>query len=248
MKRLARLLALMVLALAARPAAAAEDGLYVDLSSHVIEIGSRFSGASLIMFGAVTAPGDIVVVVRGPESDIAVRRKARSAGLWLNRDSMTFVRVPQFYAVAATAPLDHLLPDAVRAVRQIGIDRLALKPAKDEAQQEVSVFRSALIREREREALYLDQIEAVSFIDTNLFRVNLELPADVPTGRYQVEIFLVRNSAIVAERTTPLSVIKTGLSAEVYDFAHNNGIGYAAIAVAAALLAGWLGYALFRKV
>jgi uncharacterized protein (TIGR02186 family) len=250
MTRLAGALALVLAVLIVTPVPAEEGGqdLFVDLSSHRIEIGSRFVGTSVIMFGAVGAPGDVIVVVRGPRADVVVHRKARSAGLWLNADSMEFADVPQYYALATTRPLDRLLPERVRAERQIGVDELVLSPRVVQGGQEVALFREALVRERVRGGLYSGQAGAISFIDARLFRASLDLPAQVPIGSYRVEVLLVRDGVIVAERTTPLVVTKTGLSAEVFDFAHTNGAAYAGIAIVVALLAGWLGYALFRKV
>lgn len=248
MTRLVLFVALIGVALIGRPAWAADGDLTVDLSSHVVEIDSRFTGATLIMFGAISAPGDLVAVVRGPASDIAVRRKERTVGLWLNRDSMTFAQAPQYYAVVATAPIDRLLPEEVRAKREIGVDQLRLQAKAQGDGTEVAAFRDALVRQRTRDDLYIDQKARVSLIDGRLFRVSLYLPAHVPTGPYRVDIMLVRDGTIVAERTTPLSVVKSGLSAEISGFAHEHRFAYAAIAVAAALLAGWLGYVLFRKV
>lgn len=248
MRRLGLILGLILAISTARPLGASDGDLTVDLSSHVVEIDSRFTGATLIMFGAISGPGDLVAVVRGPASDIAVRRKERTVGLWLNQDSMTFAQAPQYYAVVATAPIDRLLPKDVRASREIGVDMLRLQPAAGEDSADASIFRDALVRERVREALYLDQRTTVSVIDGRLFRVTLNLPAHVPTGPYRVDILLVRNGAIIAERTTPLAVVKSGLSAEIFSFAHDQRAAYAAIAVVAALLAGWLGYVLFRKI
>ena len=248
MKRLLWLLFLLISVPLARPAAAAGESIYVDLSSHLIEIGSRFTGASVIMFGTTSSPGDVVVVVRGPSKSVVVRRKEQSAGFWFNRDSVTFLNAPQFYALAATAPVERVLPEAVRTERQIGVDKLALQPDEVVEPAALEAFRSAFVRERVRHALYPAQAGEVSFIDAKLFRVSLNFPAEVPTGAYDVEVLFVKNGKIVAARTTPLVVAKTGLAARVFAFAHHNSYAYAAIAVMAALLAGWLGYVLFRKV
>jgi uncharacterized protein (TIGR02186 family) len=177
-----------------------------------------------------------------------VRRKEQSAGFWFNRDSVTLLDAPQFYAVAATAPLESVLPERVRAERQIGVDTLALRPDEIVDPAALEGFRGAFVRQRVRHALYPAQAGEVSFIDAKLFRVSLNFPAEVPTGSYDVEVLFVKNGEIVATRTTPLVVAKIGLAAQVFAFAHHHSYAYAAIAVAAALLAGWLGYVLFRKV
>jgi len=82
--RLARQLFLAgAVALAAVPplgGAARGEPLVADLTSHLIGITGAFTGASVVLFGATDGPGDVVVVVRGPEHDVAVRRKRREIG------------------------------------------------------------------------------------------------------------------------------------------------------------------------
>ena len=66
---------------------ARSDGIVADLSSHLIAISSSFTGTSVVLFGATDGPGDIVAVVRGPERDLTVWRKAKIAGIWANRQT-----------------------------------------------------------------------------------------------------------------------------------------------------------------
>ncbi len=242
-------LALLLIGLAAaRPLGAAEEKLVVDLSTHKIEIDSRFTGKEVIMFGATKSAGDVIVVVRGPNGSLAVRRKERSAGFWFNEDSVEFGDVPLYYTYAASAPVERILPEALRAERQIGVDYLKLAPRSAEREETIGASRAALVRERVRHALYAEQAGVITFIDANLFRVSLVFPASIPTGPYQVDVLLVDQGRIVAERTTPLVVTKIGAAAQLFDFAHRQSAAYAAIAIAAALLAGWLGYIVFRKI
>lgn len=247
MRRLFCLLILLAGALSARPAAAAES-IYVDLSSHLIEIGSRFTGASVIMFGTTSSPGDVVVVIRGPSKPVVVRLKEQSAGFWFNSDSVVFRDAPQFYAIAASAPIEQILPDAIRTERQIGVKKIALKPDEAVELATLEAFQDAFVRERIRRALYPHEVGVVSFIDAKLFRTSVNFPAEVPTGSYSAEVLFVKNGEVVATRSTPLVIAKTGVAAQLFAFAHRDSYAYAAIAVAAALLAGWLGYVLFRKV
>ena len=104
MKRLFLLLGLLCTAFAPQPARA--QALVADLSSHLIAITAGFAGTELLLFGATEGEGDVVVLVRGPDSDVAVRRKARVAGIWLNTESLSFANVPSYYRVASSKPLD----------------------------------------------------------------------------------------------------------------------------------------------
>ena len=69
----------------------------------------------------------------------------------------------------------------------------------------------------------------------------------MPTGTYQVQVYLIRDGAVVNAQTTPLIVSKIGLEAEIFDFAHNNSALYGVVAILLALVAGWLAHIAFRK-
>ena len=68
------------------------EDLVSGISQDTIQITSNYTGTAIVVFGAVEqaqGPGrrDIVVVVRGPDTPITVRRRDRVAGVWVNRDA-----------------------------------------------------------------------------------------------------------------------------------------------------------------
>ena len=92
--------------------------LAADLSAHLIAITTAFVGTDVVLFGTTDGDGDIVVTVQGPRQDQIVRRKARVAGIWINRDRLAFAEVPGYYAVASSAPArDDRAPRRDRAPR-----------------------------------------------------------------------------------------------------------------------------------
>jgi uncharacterized protein (TIGR02186 family) len=239
-------LAMLLLALAAGPARA--DSIVADLSTHIIAIGSGFTGDSVVLFGATDGPGDIIAVVRGPERDMTVWRKAQVAGIWVNAESMRFSNVPSFSAVVASRPVEALLPPAAAALYRIGPANLNFEPIGPAPPDRVQYFADALIKEQQRTGLYATEIGKVIFLGDRLFRATLSFPANVPTGNYLVQIFLVRDRDVVSGQTTPLVVLKVGLDAAVSDFATRQAAAYGAIAVLAAVVAGWLASLPFRNV
>ena len=244
------LLAIVVVVCLAVPARAETrpEPLLVDLSTHRIEIDSSFTGTSLLLFGATDRVGDVIVTLRGPERAVVVRRKERQAGIWINRDAVAFRDVPQFYAVAASRPPEVLLGTDALNLHQVGTRHVLLNPVWRKTEDEADVFREALRRVWAGEALFPDDTGRVTFIDANLFRATIDIPANVPTGDYVAEIFLISDGELVSSKTTPLTVEKSGLSAEIWAFANSAGALYALIAIAAALVAGWIGSVVFRKV
>src|SRR3546814_20295010 len=76
--------------------------LVPDVSQRKIDIIYSFTGAELLLFGAILYPGgrlptdraDIIVVLRGPSEPITIRKEERLAGIWVNRNSARFETVP----------------------------------------------------------------------------------------------------------------------------------------------------------
>ena len=252
---------LTVLALAA-PASAAQ--LVTDLSEHQVRIRSNFNGTQILLFGAVEVntageralDRDVVVVVSGPARPVTVRRKARVAGIWVNHDSLTFPKVPGYYAVASTRPLEVTAGVNVLQREQIGIDNVEFGTplaqgmdgsAEMLAPDEERNFVKALIRNKVREKLYISDPGGIVFLGQTLFRATVDIPANVPVGLYTATVFLVRDGEVVDAISSPLYIDKSGLERFIYRFAHNDALLYGLLAVFGAALAGWIASAVLRE-
>lgn len=244
MPRTFALALIAVLALAAAPARAARP-VVADLSSHLVSITTGFSGSRVLVFGATDdRPGDIVMVLRGPAETHVVRKKGRVAGIWANRAQARFEAIPAFYAVAATAPLDGVLPEAVRRRHRIGVDALELAPRDGDRG---GAFRDALVRLKRKAGLYPEAETRITTLENRLFRTEVFLPPTVPVGSYTVEVFRVEDGTITGAEITPLYVSKIGFSAEVFDFSQNHSVLYALSAILMAVAAGGAATILFRR-
>ena len=242
---LAAAIATLLLAPAAVPRAAP---LVADLSNHLIAITTDFTGTEVLLFGAVDGPGDVVVVVRGPVNDIAVRRKERIAGIWVNRDNLEFLSVPSFYAVASTRPLGDILDDATRRRHAIGLDTLQFTVMPDGDADDPRAFREALERIKTEQLLFWPDPIEVNFLGDTLFRTDIWFPSNVPIGSYVVEVLLVREGEVVSAQTTPLVISKIGIGADIFEYAHRRSFLYGLATVAMALLAGWIAHLVFRRI
>jgi uncharacterized protein (TIGR02186 family) len=242
-----RALLLLALFLALHGTAGAQT-LSADLSSHLIAITTGFTGTDVVLFGATDGGSDVIAVVRGPEQDIVVRRKSHVAGIWLNTREMSFKAVPSFYAVYSSRPLEEIAPPALRALHQIGLDNLRFGAGEGGRSPADQVeFRAALMDEQLRQGLYAREPGRINFLGDRLFRATIAFPANVPTGTYLVEAFLVRDKAVVNGQTTPLVVSQIGVDAEINEFAQRQALLYGVLAVAGAAMAGWLASLPFRN-
>jgi uncharacterized protein (TIGR02186 family) len=229
-------------------APARAEPLVADLTSHLIAITTGFTGTEVVLFGAVDGEGDVVVVVRGPDMATTVRRKQRMLGLWINHREVTFLAAPSFYAVASNRPLAEVMKPDVQVRNHIGIENINLQTTKPVAATDRAEFIDALIKEKRRNGLYPEEFGHVSFLGNKLFRATLSFPASVPTGSYQIAIYLLRDGVIVGAQTTPLLVSPFGVNADVVEFAYTRPLAYGIIAVTIAVVAGWAASLAFRRV
>lgn len=228
--------------------AARDDSLVADLSEDTIGISTGFTGASVLLFGATDGQGDVAIVVRAPNSSVVVRRKERIAGIWVNADELTFDDAPGFYHVAASRPLDDLLPKGILEANEIGVENIGFNPHSFLSDSEEDDFRAALVRNKQRAGLYAERTGDISFRGDRLFRTRLELPANVPTGRYAVSVYLIEDGSIVDWSSSSLVVEKVGFEATLTEFAFEQAPLYGIIAILIALFAGWFAGFVFRKV
>ena len=219
--------------------------IVADISDHLIAITTGFTGAELLLFGAAEN-GTVVVVVRGPRTPFVVRRKARIAGIWINRTEMTFRNVPQYYAIASSQPLD-TIPYAVRARHEMGTDALRLQAPKNIDPKRIASYRQALIRNMQNDNLYYREPARVNFLGPQLFRVDIRFPANAPVGLYEVFVYLVRDGDVISAQSSPLHVSRIGLEAWIFDFAHRRSFFYGVLAIGLAVVAGWVASLIFRK-
>ncbi len=124
---------------------------------------------------------------------------------------------------------------------------MAAGTGEEELKRRTMTFRSALINGMRRLGHYGSGEGKVDFLGNRLFRTSVHFPANVPTGTYKVEVFLIRDGQVVGAQTTPLIISKVGLGAEIFDFAHRHAALYGILSVCLALLAGWLAAVVFRR-
>lgn len=222
--------------------------LIVDLSLARVSITSAFQGESILMFGMFDPPGEIVVVVAGPPARQSVMRKQRVLGLWLNTGRQAFDDVPAYYAIAASQPLQRLLARGAGGEILSLEDRLStIRPVGDRDAADLAKFRAGLVEVKRNEDLYPAAIGQVTVQAGRLFRVDLPFPSRLPEGVYDVRAYLLRDGKIVAAVSRPLPVGKVGFSAQLAGWADQQGAFYGLGAIVMALIAGWLGGAIVRR-
>lgn len=231
----------------------AED-IVSGVSTDLIQIRSDFTGTEVVVFGALegTDPAtaiqdyDVVVVLRGPEVELTVRRKERVFGIWINTEQVGFGEMPGYYFLGSTGPIEDIAPAPLLSRFQLGAEILGetLDAGLDDADE--ITFRTAAVRNLAREQLFVETPEGIEFLSQTLFRARIPIPATVPAGEYHAEVYLFRDGTLLTLQSSPVFVDKTGLERRIYEFAYSASLSYGFVAMFIAVAFGLLGFALFR--
>jgi uncharacterized protein (TIGR02186 family) len=251
-----RRLSILALLLLAPLLAAADKPLLVpDVSARNVEIRYTFTGAQLLLFGAIVYPGgrpptrpaDIVVVLRGPVQPILVREKQKIAGIWMNADSNRFRSAPSFYAVASSRPISDLVDERTAAIYEMGLHNLQLSPGGGALPEKERRFEAGLLDLRHRGGLYAEDPHGVEISQGVLYRASITIPSQVPVGTYTAETFLVDRGRVLAAGTRDIEISKSGFERFVALAARRDSFLYGITAVLFSLVLGWGAAAVFRR-
>lgn len=251
-----RLITTALMILIAAPVFA--ERVVMAVSSENVAINSNFSGTDITVFGSierdrgsVSRPGayDVVVVVKGPPVDVVTRKKERIFGVWINRNSRTFLSIPSFYALAANRPPDDIAQSQALQANQIGLENIIFPVATDaiEAPGNSTEFALAYRRLKASDDLFSVNNDGVEFLTETLFKSTIRIPARVSVGTYRIEVFVFNQGALLAHDEQSLWISKAGLEQLVYDFSRENGMLFGIVAVLLAIFVGWFGGVVFRR-
>ncbi|HEX4178832.1 MAG TPA: TIGR02186 family protein [Rhizomicrobium sp.] len=241
--------ALLALLLLLSLPAHAED-LVSGISQDIIQITSNYTCTQIVVFGAIeraqNAQGrDSVVVVRGPDQPMTVRRRDRVAGVWVNRDAAHFEGLPAYYYLASTQPVSRIASRDTLAQYEIGVQQL--KPSAIGSHHDPEPFRQAVIRHLEKSGLYAESPGSIDFYSETLFSTRVPVPAGVARGQYNVEVYLFRGGQMISAQSTPLFVDASGLERRLFNAAHDAPFTYGLACVLMAVLLGWISSVLFQR-
>ncbi|HEX7930523.1 MAG TPA: TIGR02186 family protein [Sphingomicrobium sp.] len=235
--------------------AQAKPVLVPDVSARRIEIRYSFSGAQLLLFGAILYPRgrlpertpDIAVVLRGPVQPILIREKQKIAGIWMNADSARFRSAPAFYALASSRPISQLVDERTAAIYEIGLQNLQLSPGSGALPEKARHFETGLIDLRRRDGVYYENPRGVEISEGVLYRARISIPSQVPVGTYTAETFLIQDGRVLAVATRDIYVGKSGFERWVSLVARRHEFLYGFAAVLMSLFLGWAAAMVFRR-
>jgi uncharacterized protein (TIGR02186 family) len=250
MRALFALLALVLLGGARDPI------LVPEISQHEIQVRQGFTGAELLLFGAILTPEgtragqdyDIVVVLKGPTRSIVLREKQKVAGVWINAASTEFRSAPSFFALSSTQPVKEIVDDRTAAIFELGLPWLQLSPIGATEPEEQDRFAAGLVDLRRRQGLFKEDEGGVKVNEQVLYQARIALPSSVQTGTYTAETFAISQGRVVASGTSHVEVRKLGFEGAVANFAQEYGFAYGLLTIAVSVFLGWLAGRVFALV
>jgi uncharacterized protein (TIGR02186 family) len=242
------------------PSTDAKEAIQADVSMRSVPVTSSYNGTEVVIFGAIdnsrqpsaeSGIYDVVIVVEGTPTKLAVRRKANVAGIWLNSQAITYESVPSYYAIISTRPLDELGDPIILRENDIGFDYVRMNPIRGWetglTTSDLTDFRTSVIRVKQKDGLYVEKRGGVIFIGRSLFRATIDLPANVPVGALEARVYLMQNGQILSKFTTRMKLEREGLEQVLHSFAFDHPFFFGLFTVATAIGAGLLASTIFAR-
>lgn len=232
-----------------------EPILVPEVNQSRIEVRQGFTGANLLLYGAVIDPGgsqteteyDIVVVLKGPTEPIRLREKERIAGIWMNAGSSDFRSAPSFFAVASSSPIEDIVDERTAAIYELGTDFIQLSPSGAIDPEVQTRFADGLVEMRQREGLFKQDPDGVRIKEQVLYQARIALPSNVTTGPYTAETFAIADGRVLASATAEIEVVKVGLEGRVVAAAERWSLFYGLGAIFLSLTMGWIAGRFFAR-
>jgi uncharacterized protein (TIGR02186 family) len=230
--------------------ASCAEQLVLIPSMTTVSITSNYVGASVVLFGAISAPSDedpdydVVVTVTGPRQTLVARRKRRVLGIWANADSRTFADVPSYLAVLSNRQMSSIATPFNLSRNHIGLERALARAPSTGAD---TPFRAALIKIESEHGVYAEKTDAITFFSPTVFRSEIALPSHALVGSYDIDVKLFSKGELVAHSLSAFEVVKTGVVQFIATAARNYGLLYGFAVTLMALGLGWIASIVFQR-
>lgn len=224
--------------------------LAAGLSDTRFEIRTDFAGGEILLFGAAEAAQDeIVAVVRGPVRSQSVFYQQPVFGFWLTTRRARFSAVPGYYAYTASGRVESIADVDVRRALEVGFDAVRLGDLQlPTSPLQAKEWRAALLRRQEAAGLYHRVPLPLEFSGERLFQARFPLPAEAPSGVYDVSVYGLRDGEVTHAVALNFAVDKRGFGAEVESLARSRPHLYALLGIGLSVLFGAFGYGLAHRV
>ena len=221
---------------------------YFDLSENEIKIETDFNGKEIIIFGILNDDQDTLLTIKGPEKKALIQKKERILGFWFNTKQIIYNKIPSIFFIASSASLKDILPMSKIIKEELSFDLLLEnKLSKRNFLSDISLqdWKSNFVRIKKNKNLFKEY--KVEKIENKLFQTRVFFPAESIPGDYKVQVYQIKNNVILDKKQKVITLKKSGIGSQIYDFAHKNAAAYGFFTIIFAILSGFLAATLFRR-
>lgn len=211
-----------------------------------ISIGSFFSGEKVTVRAVVPTGAKVALRLLGPREDLALMRKGRVSGLWMNVEQIHFRNLPKVYLLWTSDKLA-ALKEAGGGLQNLplGYETFLAGTLEKKNLPEEPLLVRELIKLKEADHLYqtLEGTIRIRPLEKGMWDqadAILELPAKIYPGRYALELIAVKDGKGTLLHTSTLEVKLEGFPALVSSMALQRGLFYGIMAVLIATVSGLL--------
>ena len=221
---------------------------YFDLSENDIKIKTDFNGKEIIIFGILNDDQETLISIKGPEKKALIQKKERILGFWFNTKQITYNKIPSIFFIASSANLADILPMSTIIKEELSFNLLLEnKLSQRNFISDISLedWKENFVRIKKNKSLFKEY--KVEKIENKLFQTRVFFPAESIPGEYKVQVYQIKNNIILNKKEKIITLQKSGIGSQIYDFAHKNSAAYGFFTILFAILSGFLAATLFRR-
>ena len=221
---------------------------YFDLSENNIKIETNFNGKEIIIFGILNDDQETLITIKGPEKNAVIQKKERILGFWFNTKQITYNKIPSIFFIASSANITDILPTSTIIKEELSFDYLLenkLSQRNFISNASLDSWKNNFVRIKKDKSLFKEY--KVEKIENKLFQTRIFFPAKSIPGEYKVNVYQIKNNIILNKKEKIITLAKSGVGSQIYDFAHNNAVAYGLFVIIFAVLSGFLAATLFRR-
>ena len=221
---------------------------YFDISENNIKIETNFIGKEVIIFGILNDDQETIMTIKGPEKNALIQKKERILGFWFNTKKITYNQIPSIFFIASSNEIEDILPTSTIIKEELSFDYLLEnKTSQRNFISDISLdtWKSNFVRIKKNKNLFKEY--EIENIDNKLFQTRIFFPAKSIPGEYKVNVYQIKNNLIINNKEKVITLKKSGIGNQIYNFAHKNAAAYGLFAIIFAVLSGFLAATLFRR-
>ena len=221
---------------------------YFDISEDNIKIETNFNGKEVIIFGILNDGQETIMTIKGPQKNAVIQKKERILGFWFNTKQITYNEIPSVFFIASSKNIEDILPASTIIKEELSFNYLLEnKTSQRNFISDVSLenWKDNFVRINKNKNLFKKY--NVEKIDNKLFQTRIFFPAKSIPGEYKVNVYQIKNNLILNNKEKIITLKKSGVGSQIYNFAHNNAAAYGLFAIIFAIMSGFLAATLFRR-